>query len=49
MKKSLAMGYVSPELAKEGVRLEVEILDEKRPAVVVPMPLYDPKNERLKG
>jgi dimethylglycine dehydrogenase len=49
VKKSLAMGYISPELAKEGARLEVEILDEKRPAVVVPMPLYDPKNERLKG
>ncbi len=47
--KSLAMGYVKPELAEPGVKLEVEILDERFPAEVVAMPLYDPKNESLKG
>lgn len=47
--KSLAMGYVEPELAKVGTKMEVEILDRRFPAEVVPMPLFDPKNQRLKG
>jgi dimethylglycine dehydrogenase len=49
VQKSLAMGYIKPELAKEGTELMVDILDEMVPAKVVPMPLYDPKNEKLKG
>ncbi len=47
--KALAMGYIKPELAQEGTRLEVEILNQRFPAQVVSMPLYDPKNEKLKG
>jgi dimethylglycine dehydrogenase len=47
--KSIAMGYVKPELAAPGTRLEVEVLGKKLPAQVVAMPLYDPKNERMKG
>ncbi len=45
--QSLALGYVRPDLASPGVRMEVEILDERRPAVVVPIPYYDPQGARL--
>ena len=47
--KSLALGYVAPELAVPGTKLEVEILGKKRPAEVVAMPIYDPKNEKTKA
>jgi dimethylglycine dehydrogenase len=46
--KSIAFGYVSPELTEPGTKLEVEVLGKKLPAEVVAMPLYDPKNERMK-
>lgn len=49
VEKALAMGYIKPESAEIGTRLEVEILDSRFPAQVVPMPLYDPENEKLKG
>jgi dimethylglycine dehydrogenase len=45
--KSLALGYVRPDLAASGTRMEVEILDERRPAAVVKTPYYDPQNLRL--
>jgi dimethylglycine dehydrogenase len=47
--KSIAFGYVPPDLAKPGSRLEVEVLGRKLGATVTPMPLYDPKNERMKA
>ncbi|MCG8688171.1 MAG: FAD-dependent oxidoreductase [Desulfobacterales bacterium] len=47
--KSLALGYVPPEHAAAGSKLEVEILGVKRSAEVVAMPLYDPKNEKMKS
>ena len=47
--KSIALGYVPPALAAPGTRLEVEVLGKKLPAEVVAMPLYDPKNERMKN
>jgi dimethylglycine dehydrogenase len=47
--KSIAFGYVTPELATPGTRLEVEVLGRKLTAGVAAMPLYDPKNERMKG
>jgi dimethylglycine dehydrogenase len=46
--KSLALGYVPPNLAAPGTPLEVEILGKKVPAQVAAMPLYDPENERMK-
>ncbi len=49
VEKSIALGYVPPEYAKEGIRLEVEILGRKRSATVMAMPLYDPKNEKMKS
>lgn len=49
LEKSIAFGYVRPELAKPGTRFEVEILGKKLPAEAVAMPLYDPENERMKS
>jgi dimethylglycine dehydrogenase len=47
--KSIALGYVPPELAAPGTRLEVEVLGRKLAASVAAMPLYDSKNERMKA
>jgi len=47
--KSIAFGYVPPQLAAPGTRLEVEVLGRKLAACVAAMPLYDPKNERMKA
>ncbi|MBF0260016.1 MAG: aminomethyl transferase family protein, partial [Desulfamplus sp.] len=47
--KSICLGYIAPELAVPGTKLEVEILGRMRAAEVVAMPLYDPKNEKMKG
>ncbi|MFZ0131643.1 MAG: FAD-dependent oxidoreductase [Desulfobacterales bacterium] len=47
--KSIALGYVPPELAAPGTRLAVEVLGKKLVAEVVTMPLYDPKNEKMKS
>ena len=46
VQKSIALGYVPPELTKPGTKLEVEVLGKKLPAEVVAMPLYDPQNAR---
>jgi dimethylglycine dehydrogenase len=46
--KSIALGYIKPELAEPGTKLEVEVLVKKLPAEVVAMPLYDPANKRIK-
>jgi dimethylglycine dehydrogenase len=47
--KSIALGYVTPELAEPGTALEVNILGRNRKAEVVSMPLYDPDNSRMKS
>ena len=47
--KSLALAYVRADLATEGTMLEIEILGERKRAMVAREPLYDPENTRLKG
>jgi dimethylglycine dehydrogenase len=49
VEKSIALGYVPPELTAPGTRLKVEVLGKKLAAEVVTMPLYDPKNEKMKS
>ncbi|MCG8641577.1 MAG: FAD-dependent oxidoreductase [Desulfobacterales bacterium] len=49
VEKSIALGYIRPEFAAPGTVMEVEILGRARSAQVVTMPLYDPKNERMKS
>ena len=46
--KSLALGMVRPERAAPGTRMEIDILGQRRPAVVVPESPFDPANERLR-
>jgi dimethylglycine dehydrogenase len=48
VKKSLAFGYVEPELGRSGEELEILMLGERRKARIIPEPAYDPANERLK-
>ncbi|MCP4723228.1 MAG: aminomethyl transferase family protein, partial [Desulfobacteraceae bacterium] len=49
VEKSIALGYVSSEFAALGTKMDVEILGRARSAEVVTMPLYDPKNEKMKS
>jgi len=46
--KSIALCHIRADLAVEGTRLEIDILGERRPAVVAREPIYDPSNARLK-
>jgi len=47
--KSIALAYVRTDLSAEGTELEVEILGERRRAVVSCEPIYDPDNARLRA
>ena len=47
--KSIALAYVRTDLAKPGTQLEVEILGERRRAVVGKEPLFDPDNLLLRA
>jgi dimethylglycine dehydrogenase len=49
LKRSIALGYIRTELAAPGTELEIEILGERRRAVVGREPLYDPQNSRLRS
>jgi len=49
VEKSIALGYVALEFAAVGTTMDVEILGRVRSATVAAMPLYDPKNERMKS
>lgn len=47
--KSLALGYVDPEFAAPGSELEIEILNSRKPAVVIEESPYDPNNQSLRS
>ncbi len=47
--KSLAFAYVTADHAAPGTELGVLILDEMKKATVLDGPVYDPKNEELRG
>lgn len=49
IEKSLAFGYVPADLARPGTLLKVEILEERRSAVVVKTPCYDPDNTKVRS
>ncbi|HSF02491.1 MAG TPA: glycine cleavage T C-terminal barrel domain-containing protein, partial [Solirubrobacterales bacterium] len=44
--RSLAVAYVDAEVAVPGTRLAVEILGDRRRAVVLAEPPFDPENRR---
>lgn len=47
--KNLAMGFVDPDHAEQGARLEVEMLGKSFPATVSPACQYDPENAHVKA
>ncbi len=47
--RNIAMGFVEPDVAEIGTRLEVEVIGEAVPAEVVDECLYDPKNTRVRA
>jgi dimethylglycine dehydrogenase len=47
--KSLAMGYIDAEAAKPGTAVEIAVLGERRSAKTVEIPLYDPKNQKMRA
>ena len=47
--KSMALGYIPPELAADRTVLQVEINGEFYDATVTAHPLYDAKGERMRG
>ena len=46
--KRLALGYVKRSLAESERVFEIEILGERRPAILSSMPFYDPENARVR-
>ncbi len=47
--KSVALGYLPPDLTGDGTMVEIEILGEMFAARVTAEPLYDPAGERMRG
>jgi dimethylglycine dehydrogenase len=47
--KSLAFAYVAPDFVRPGTKMEVEILNDRRPATVLAAPVHDPANQRLRS
>ena len=48
VKKSIALGYVPTSLAKDGEKLQVEILGETYDAYIQEAPLYDPNGLKMR-
>jgi dimethylglycine dehydrogenase len=49
VEKSVALGFLPPELIAEGREVEIEILGEMRTARLVSEPLFNPAAERMRG
>ncbi len=47
--KSLGFAYVDHGFETPGTRLEVELIGVRLPATVLPAPIYDPENRRLRA
>jgi dimethylglycine dehydrogenase len=47
--KSVAMGFVPADRVADGLAVEIEILGERRPAVLVTEPLFDADGARMRG
>ena len=45
----IALAYVKPDYAEPGTALAIDVLRERRPAVVLPEPPHDPDNGRLRA
>ena len=50
VQKSLAFAYIDPDFAAPGTQLEVDILEDRRGAIVLDAdPVFDPRNDRLRA
>lgn len=49
VKKSLMMGYVRSDVAQDGQEVKVRLLDQFRPARIIPESPYDPENTALRS
>jgi dimethylglycine dehydrogenase len=49
LEKSLGLGYIRPELAAAGSKIQIEILGERRHATVLVDSPYDPENKDLRA
>ncbi len=49
VEKSVALGFLPPELVAQGREVEIEILGEMRIARLVSEPLFDASAERMRG
>ena len=47
--QTVALAYLPAELAGPGTKLSVDVTGERRAALVVRAPLFDPGNERLRS
>ncbi|MFT6674085.1 MAG: dimethylglycine dehydrogenase [Sulfitobacter sp.] len=47
--KSIALGFVPRERAEEGLKVEIEILGQMRPAILITTPLFDSDGARMRG
>jgi dimethylglycine dehydrogenase len=47
--KSVAYGFLPAALVEEGAQVEIEILGDRRRAVLFTRPLFDPEGERMRG
>ena len=48
-RKSVAIGFLPVALIEAGRRVQIEILGERRDAVLFEEPLFDPRGERVRG
>ena len=46
MGRGLAFAYVAPQYKVPGTRFEVQLMGDRRPAMVLDGPAYDPDNEK---
>ena len=46
--KSIALGYIPSALSSAGAGFEIELLGERRPAVLAAQPLYDAGGDRMR-
>jgi dimethylglycine dehydrogenase len=48
VQRTIAFAYVEPKYAAIGTEFDVAVLGDRRSAVVIDEPIYDPENERLR-
>ena len=49
IRKNILYAYLLTELAKQGMRFDVELIEGRREAEVTASVLFDPKGERLRA